>query len=180
MLETYVCYINLRVSVRVCARARSHMFIYIHTHTRLYVSTHVRIFVCMFICLYLLETFRKHTETRGCTYITQSLTSIYILSSYLWKLDFFLLTERRRRVVNTPAMYSGGPRFKSPFGGRLSCLRFLWFFSVSPGKCLDSIINKAITASFNVLSNSTFTYHPFIQRYAAWVTERAWLQITNK
>jgi hypothetical protein len=46
-----------------------------------------------------------------------------------------VITERIARVVNTPASYSGGPRFNSRSGNRLSRLRFSWFSSVPPGKC---------------------------------------------
>jgi hypothetical protein len=44
------------------------------------------------------------------------------------------MTDRRGRVVNTPAWYSGGPGFKSLPGDRLPRLRFFMFFSVPPGK----------------------------------------------
>jgi hypothetical protein len=36
---------------------------------------------------------------------------------------------------STPAPYSGCPRFKSWPRGGLSWLSFLWFSSVTPGKC---------------------------------------------
>jgi hypothetical protein len=51
-------------------------------------------------------------------------------------------TERRGWVVNTPALYSGGPGFKSLPGDRLSWLRFfVFFFSVLPGECRYSTLN---------------------------------------
>jgi hypothetical protein len=43
---------------------------------------------------------------------------------------------------------------------------FSWFFSVSPNKCRDITLNYATTASFHILSNYLFTYHPFI--HATW------------
>jgi hypothetical protein len=47
---------------------------------------------------------------------------------------------------------------------RLSLLRYLLCFSVPPGKCRYSTLNQAMTASFNILSNSSFTYRHFIGR----------------
>jgi hypothetical protein len=46
-------------------------------------------------------------------------------------------TGCRGRVVNTPATYSGRSGFKSRPKDRLSWQVFLWFSSVSPGKCQD-------------------------------------------
>jgi hypothetical protein len=65
----------------------------------------------------------------------------------MWKLnDFFLksidnFTERRGQVVNTPASYSGGPRFKSR--SRRPAIPtevFLLFYSVAPGECRDKTL----------------------------------------
>jgi hypothetical protein len=39
---------------------------------------------------------------------------------------------------------------------------FSWFFTVPPGKYEDSALNYAMTTSFHILSNSSFTYHHFI------------------
>jgi hypothetical protein len=36
-----------------------------------------------------------------------------------------------------------------------------------------SFLDYAMTASFHILSSSSFTYHPFIQIYIVWATERA-------
>jgi hypothetical protein len=47
-------------------------------------------------------------------------------------------TERRGRVVNTPASYSGSPRFKSGPGDWLFRVRFSWFSSVLLGKFRDN------------------------------------------
>jgi hypothetical protein len=82
-------------------------------------------------------------------------------------------TERRCRVVNTPASYLGDPGFKSGSRDRLSCLRFFVVFlshGRMPGHCLKI---SPRTASFQIRSNSSVTYHPFIQRYIVLVTERA-------
>jgi hypothetical protein len=58
-----------------------------------------------------------------------------------------LCIERRGRVVNPPASYSGGPWFKSWPGDRLS-----WgsstFYSAPPGQCRDNTTKKSRTASF--------------------------------
>jgi hypothetical protein len=43
------------------------------------------------------------------------------------------VTERRGRVVNTPASYSGDQGFRSRPGDRLSCLRF-FVVSISPSR----------------------------------------------
>jgi hypothetical protein len=51
----------------------------------------------------------------------------------------------------------------------------LWFSTVPPGELWDSTSNKAMAASFQTLSNSSFTYHAFhltIWHCIAWVTER--------
>jgi hypothetical protein len=47
------------------------------------------------------------------------------------------------------------------------------FFSVPPGKCRNSILNYTSTASFHILSYSSFSYHPFIRRYIVLLTEQA-------
>jgi hypothetical protein len=49
------------------------------------------------------------------------------------------VTERRGRVVNTHASYSGGPGFKSRAVDRLSSLSFSWFSSVPPVEFRDNI-----------------------------------------
>jgi hypothetical protein len=46
----------------------------------------------------------------------------------------------------------------------------LWFFSVPPGKCLNKTLNETTTCSFHILSNSSFTYHPFIRLYMMMIT----------
>jgi hypothetical protein len=54
---------------------------------------------------------------------------------------------------------------------------FSCFFRVPPCKCRDNTLNYTTTASFQILSNSSFTYHPFIQRLGpiVSVTEKATL-----
>jgi hypothetical protein len=59
-------------------------------------------------------------------------------------------------VVNTPALYSGGPGFKSWPGDQLCWLRFLWFSSVPPGKCQDSTVKLGCVC---------FLPHPFFCRW---------------
>jgi ABC-type sugar transport system permease subunit len=48
-----------------------------------------------------------------------------------------IITERCGRVVNAPASYLGDPGFQ------ISAILtgFLWFSSISPGKCQDGILN---------------------------------------
>jgi hypothetical protein len=77
-------------------------------------------------------------------------------------IQLLMHTEHRGQVVNTPALYSGGPRFKYLHRDQLFLLRFLWFCSVPPGKCQGSTLNYAMTPSFHILSSSSFIYHPFI------------------
>jgi hypothetical protein len=60
--------------------------------------------------------------------------------------------------------YSGGPGFKYRSGDRLSWLKFLWFSSVPPGKCRNSALTYATTASFHVPSHLLFTKYPTIRR----------------
>lgn len=43
-------------------------------------------------------------------------------------------------------------------------------FSVRPGKYRDSTLNKAIAASFYILSNSLVIKHPLVQRYKVKIT----------
>jgi hypothetical protein len=42
---------------------------------------------------------------------------------------------------------------------------YFWFSSVPPRKCRASALKYATIASFYILSNLSFTYHPFILRY---------------
>jgi hypothetical protein len=44
-----------------------------------------------------------------------------------------------------------------------SDLVFLWFSSVPPGKCWDSTLRVGHDRFLPQPSNSSFTYHPFIQ-----------------
>jgi hypothetical protein len=52
---------------------------------------------------------------------------------------------------------------------------FSWFSSVPPGKFQVCILNQAMTASFHILSISSFIYYPFIWSYIVRVTEKALL-----
>jgi hypothetical protein len=65
--------------------------------------------------------------------------------------------ESRGPVVNSPASYSGGSGFKFRFG---DC------------GVPQSLLGKAITASFHIVFNSAFTYRLFIRRYIIWVTQQ--------
>jgi hypothetical protein len=42
---------------------------------------------------------------------------------------------------------------------------FSWLSSVPTGESRDSTLQQVTTYFFHVLSNSSFTYHPFIRRY---------------
>jgi hypothetical protein len=86
-----------------------------------------------------------------------------------------ILTERRRRIVNTPAFYSGVSGFKFRSGNRLTSLRFFVVF-FSPSRQMPYFT----TPSFHSLSNSSFTYHLFFRRCIACVTEKASLKIQIK
>jgi hypothetical protein len=50
-------------------------------------------------------------------------------------------TELCGQVLNTPALYLGGPRLKSWPGDWLPDFSFSWFSSVPPGKYQDSTLN---------------------------------------
>jgi hypothetical protein len=83
-------------------------------------------------------------------------------------------TERRVRLVNTPATNSEIPGFISRSGERLSVLRFSWFSSDPPGEFWDSTLKLCHYRLFpKILYISSFTYHPFIRRYIVCVTEKA-------
>jgi hypothetical protein len=80
-------------------------------------------------------------------------------------------TERRGRIISTPAAYSGGPRFKSRPGNRLSWLRFfVVFLSPSrqmPGQYLKLGHDLSLPHPFQLIIH----YHPLIQRYIVWDTK---------
>jgi hypothetical protein len=91
----------------------------------------------------------------------------------MWESTFYTHvkhTECRIWVVNTPASYSGGPGLKTQTRIRLYRPRFS---SVPPGKFSDNTFIKVTTASFYILFNSSFTFHPVIGRYIVWTTEKA-------
>jgi hypothetical protein len=48
-----------------------------------------------------------------------------------------------------------------------------WVFSVPPGECRVSTLQLGHDCFFQILSNSSFTFHPFIRRYTNEVTEEA-------
>jgi hypothetical protein len=75
-------------------------------------------------------------------------------------------------MVKALASYSGGPWIKSqaetgyPEG-------FCGIPQSPPGEFRDSALkNQAMSASFQILINSSFTYKPFIRRFLDWVTEK--------
>jgi hypothetical protein len=70
-------------------------------------------------------------------------------------------------VNNTPVSYSGGPRLK--FGPGTGYPDRVFVVSLRPPGNAVKVL--AMTASFYILSNSLFTYHPFI-RYIVRVTEK--------
>jgi hypothetical protein len=81
-------------------------------------------------------------------------------------------TERRGWVVKATDSFSGGPSFKSRPCDRLSS-KSLWFSPYFQANSGISTLKQATTASFQILSNSSFTYHRFIRLYVVWVTEKA-------
>jgi hypothetical protein len=97
-------------------------------------------FRALFMCPY---HWHIHSSTQSLTPSFNHPSPIIIPSS---------TTERHGRVVNSPASYLGGPRFKFRPGDRLSWLRFSWFSSVPPGKCRDSTLK---------LGHDRFLPHPF-------------------
>jgi len=81
-------------------------------------------------------------------------------------------------VVNTPSTYSGGRGLKFGLGDWL-CSSFFVAFLSYPGNCWDITLNYATTASFHILSDSLFNYHPFTRRYIVWVQKKR-RQTTNE
>jgi hypothetical protein len=69
-------------------------------------------------------------------------------------------------VDSSPAFYLGDSRNKSLPIDQLSWLRSLWFYSVLPGKCLDSTSNED-SSSFPIY----YSYHPIIIFNMVWTTE---------
>jgi hypothetical protein len=107
-----------------------------------------------------------------CRWPVKALLAVYIVA-VCWtnrkcsslSFDFYLCpVERLGQAVNTPASYSSGPRFKSRPGDRLSWQVLLCFTSVPPGECQDSTLKSDHGHFFHILSNSSFTYHPFIEQ----------------
>jgi hypothetical protein len=82
-------------------------------------------------------------------------------------------TECHGWMVNTPTSYLWGLGFKSQLRDRLSWLKFFMvFLSVPPAKCWDSTLKLSHYCSFQILSNSWFTYHPFTWWYVVLVTKK--------
>jgi hypothetical protein len=81
-------------------------------------------------------------------------------------------TERCGQAVNTAALYSRGPWFKSRSRHRLTGLRFSRFSLVPPVKCKGSVLIRP-----RPLHSTAVTIHHsliiFIWRYKVWVTEKA-------
>jgi hypothetical protein len=73
--------------------------------------------------------------------------------------------ERRGRVVRTPASYSGGPGLNLGLEIGYTDWEILWFSSVPPGKYLNVTLKLGHGRFFDTFSNSSFSYHWFIQRY---------------
>jgi hypothetical protein len=74
----------------------------------------------------------------------------------------YYFAEYHGQVVNTPALYFGGPGFKSELGDHFFC-----FSIVLSGECQDSALTLGHKHFFQIFSNSSFTYFPFIQHYIA-------------
>jgi hypothetical protein len=69
-----------------------------------------------------------------------------------------LSTERSAPVAHIPASYSADPRLKSQHRYQLSWLDLVWFSSVFPHKCRDSILKLGHSQFLAHFSNSSFTY----------------------
>jgi hypothetical protein len=79
------------------------------------------VFMCLFMSL----------QTHVISYSRSSGKDITVYSTY-FRID--RCTERRGRVVNTPASYSGGPGFKFGLEIGYRGWGFSWFYSVPPGR----------------------------------------------
>jgi hypothetical protein len=75
--------------------------------------------------------------------------------------------ERRGRVVNRPASHSEILGFKSRPGDRL----FMVFLCLSR-QMLRLYLELTHDHFFHLISNSSFTYKPFIRRFFVSVTEK--------
>jgi hypothetical protein len=91
-------------------------------------------------------------------------------------------TERRGSVVNTPASYTGDPKFKARPGDRLSNWGFSCFFSVPPGECRDSTLKLGYNRFFQILYNSSsVTYHHIdAMEYSYWKKRRKITKLSRK
>jgi len=68
-------------------------------------------------------------------------------------------TERRSRVVNTPASYSEGPGLMVKVGPEIDHAEvFLWLTTGTPGECHGSTLQLGHDASFQLLSHSSFAF----------------------
>jgi hypothetical protein len=74
-----------------------------------------------------------HVFTRASTHVLRPVQD-FVASHYFT----VTLSERRGWVVNIPVSFSGGPKFKSRPGDRISWMMFSWLYSVSPGESRDS------------------------------------------
>jgi hypothetical protein len=87
-----------------------------------------------------------------------------------WQINTFIYPwyNNRDRIgwprTNALYLYSGGALFESRPGHRLSHRGSSWFSSVPPHKSPGQY-KCATIASFQILSNPWFIYHPTIKRY---------------
>jgi hypothetical protein len=83
------------------------------------------------------------------------------------KLFFTFCTERRGRVVNTPASYSRGPGFKTWLGNRLSWLMLfvVLLIPTTPGYCLKIRPRHLPSKCFPIHHHSLITFHWTLYNY---------------
>jgi hypothetical protein len=103
------------------------------------------------------------TDTIPCQHAIQEANSWKIktpmaLISENWNMAISQnLLMRLSKLDQAIILLSFGAKFTSQPGNYLSMTEFLWFASVSHGKCRNCISNKAMTSFFHILFNSLFT-----------------------
>jgi hypothetical protein len=97
-----------------------------------------------------------------CTFFTFSHTHTFFY--YLRRLHKVDNQEGTKcgQVISTPASYSGVPGFKSQLADQLPGLSFIMVCLTLSRKMLVYYPKHIMTASFHILSSSSFTDHPII------------------
>jgi hypothetical protein len=117
------------------------------------------------ICLYVQREYRMVQKNTG-------RQTALLLHCKSFNSCFARVLPNNTVKCGSPALYSGGPGFKSHCRDKLYMLSLSWSSSVSPGKFWGHASNYAITAFFYILFNLEFVNHPVIACYIDQATER--------